>query len=65
MGEKIDVTKGKLKEAVGDLTENRKFQWAGRKDQAKGAVKGAIEDAKTTVKDAAHDAKRALKDALK
>jgi len=65
MGENIDVAKGKIKEAVGDLLGSRKLQREGRMDQAKGAVKAVIEDAKSTVKDAAHDAKRALKKAVR
>ena len=60
MGELIDKTKGKIKEAVGKLTGNKKLQNAGKRDQIKGEVKGIIED----VKDAAKDVARKVEDAV-
>lgn len=60
MGEIIDKTKGKIKQAVGELTGNKKLVREGEADELKGEVKGAIED----VKGAAKDVKKALKDAV-
>jgi uncharacterized protein YjbJ (UPF0337 family) len=52
MGELIDKTKGKAKEAVGEATNNRDLQAEGELDQAKGKAKGAFEDVKKDIKDA-------------
>lgn len=61
MGELVDKTKGKIKQAVGDLTGDKKLKREGEKDEFHGKVKGVIED----VKDVAKDAKKAIKDAVK
>ena len=61
MGELIDKTKGKIKQAVGDLTGNKEIKREGEGDELKGQVKGAVED----VKDAAKDVKHSIKDAVK
>jgi uncharacterized protein YjbJ (UPF0337 family) len=50
MGEIIDKTKGKIKQAVGDLTGNKKLKREGERDELKGRVK---------------DVKRAVKGAVK
>ena len=60
MGEIIDKTKGKIKQAVGELTGNKKLVREGERDELKGKLEGAVED----VKDAAHDVKKSLKDAV-
>lgn len=52
MGEIINKTKGKIKQAVGDLTGNKKLKREGQADQLKGEAQGAIEDAKHAIKDA-------------
>jgi len=52
MGELIDKTKGKIKQAVGILVGNDKLRKEGERDELKGEVKGAIEDVKEAVKDA-------------
>lgn len=39
----IDNTKGKAKEAVGDMTDNSKLKTEGKSDQAKGKVKDAVD----------------------
>jgi uncharacterized protein YjbJ (UPF0337 family) len=49
MGEKMDKTKGHVKESVGDLTDNERLEREGKLDQASGEVKGAAEDAKDKV----------------
>lgn len=61
MGEFIDKAKGKVKQAVGDLTGNEELTHEGERDEAKGKVKGAVED----LKDAAKDAGQAIKESLK
>ena len=53
MGEIINKTKGKIKQAVGDLTGNKKLKREGQADELKGKAQGAIEDAKHAIKDAA------------
>ncbi len=50
MGEFTDKSKGKIKQAVGDLTGNRKLKQEGERDELKGRVKGVIKDVKRTVK---------------
>ena len=52
MGEWTDKAKGKVKETVGAATGDRSLEAEGKKDTAKGHVKGAVEDAKRAVKDA-------------
>jgi uncharacterized protein YjbJ (UPF0337 family) len=49
MGEKMDKTKGHVKETVGDLTDDERLEREGKLDQASGEVKGAAEDAKDTI----------------
>jgi uncharacterized protein YjbJ (UPF0337 family) len=53
MGELIDKTKGKIKQAAGAATGNKKLEREGRADTAKGNAKGAFENAKQAVKGAA------------
>ena len=55
-----DEVKGRVKEAVGDLTDNKKLQREGKSDQAAGKVKGAVDD----VKDKIDDAVDAVKDKM-
>ena len=52
MGEIIDKVKGKIKQAAGTLTGDKNLQREGKVDEAKGKVKGAVEDVKHAVKDA-------------
>jgi uncharacterized protein YjbJ (UPF0337 family) len=61
MGELIDKAKGKVKQAIGDLTGNKELKSEGERDEAKGKVKGAVEEVKNAVKDAG----QAIKDAVK
>jgi uncharacterized protein YjbJ (UPF0337 family) len=50
----IDKTKGRVKEAAGALTANRRLKNEGRVDQAKSSVKNAVD----TVADAVAGRKR-------
>jgi uncharacterized protein YjbJ (UPF0337 family) len=50
-GEGDDV-KGKIKEAAGDLTDDKDLQREGKADQAAGSVKDKIDSAVDKVKDA-------------
>lgn len=52
MGEIADKVKGKVKEAAGALTGDKNLEREGKLDEAKGNVKGAVEDVKDVVKDA-------------
>ncbi len=52
MGEIIDKTKGKAKEAVGKVTGDRKLEAKGKADQVKGKIKGKFEALKQGVKKA-------------
>jgi uncharacterized protein YjbJ (UPF0337 family) len=61
MGELIDKTKGKIKQALGDLTGDKKLKREGQRDELKGKVEGAVTD----VKDAAKDVKHAITEAVK
>lgn len=51
MGGKTDVVKGRIKEAAGVLTGNEALREEGRKDQAVGEVKQAVEKVTDKVKE--------------
>ena len=53
MGEVIDKVKGKAKQAAGAATGDKKLERQGKVDEAKGNVKGAVEEVKHAVKQAA------------
>ena len=55
--DRVQDAKGRVKEAVGDLTDNEDLEKKGKMDQAKASVKGAAGDAKEKVKDAVDDLK--------
>ena len=46
MGSGTDETKGRIKEAVGDLTDNDDLRREGKTDQAGAKAKEVVEDAK-------------------
>ena len=52
MGSTADDAKGRVKEAVGDLTNDRDLKNEGKADQAGARVKEFAEDAKDKVADA-------------
>jgi uncharacterized protein YjbJ (UPF0337 family) len=52
MGELIDKAKGKIKQAAGVLGGDKKLENEGKLDEAKGKVKGAVENVKHAVRDA-------------
>lgn len=54
MGEIIDKVKGRIKQVAGALGGDGKLRRQGKRDEAKGKVKGAVEDAKQAVKRAAN-----------
>jgi len=62
MGEFVDKTKGRIKQAVGDLTGNEKLRREGKRDEIKGKVEGVVDDAKHAVKVAVKDATKSIKD---
>jgi uncharacterized protein YjbJ (UPF0337 family) len=49
MGSNADDAKGRVKEAVGDLTDNKDLEHEGKADQAGAKVKDAAEGAKDKV----------------
>ena len=55
-----DEAKGRIKEAVGDLTDNDDLKNEGRMDQATGKVKEALDNAE----DAAEDVADKVRDAV-
>jgi len=50
MGEMIDKSKGKVKQAVGDLTGDKKLKREGESDELKGRAEGLVKDVKRTIK---------------
>lgn len=62
MGEKMDKTKGHVKESVGDLTDNERLEREGKLDQVSGDVKGAAEDAKDKIGDGVDEVRDRLRD---
>ncbi len=50
MGEIINKTKGKVKQAVGALTGNKKLKQEGERDELKGKVEGVVKKVKAAVK---------------
>ena len=52
MGGKMDVVKGRIKEAAGALTGNDKLREEGKADQVVGKAKQAVHKAADTVKKA-------------
>lgn len=52
MGEWTDKAKGRVKETVGVATGDRELEAEGKRDTAKGEIKGKVEDAKRVIKDA-------------
>jgi uncharacterized protein YjbJ (UPF0337 family) len=51
MGENIDEAKGRVKEAAGDLTDDKDLKREGKIDRASGDVKEKVGDAADKVKD--------------
>jgi uncharacterized protein YjbJ (UPF0337 family) len=52
MGELIDKTKGKIKQAAGVIAGDKRLEGEGKADEAKGKMKGAVEEVKHAVKHA-------------
>jgi uncharacterized protein YjbJ (UPF0337 family) len=48
----LDETKGRVKEAAGDITDDDSLKNEGKVDRAEGSVKDKIDDAGDKVKDA-------------
>lgn len=55
MGERTDDLKGRAKEALGDLTDDRDLEREGKIDQAKGKVKDKADDFTDKVGDKVKD----------
>jgi uncharacterized protein YjbJ (UPF0337 family) len=51
MGNNVDEAKGRVKEAAGDLTQDKDLKREGKIDRATGDVKDKVGDASDKVKD--------------
>lgn len=51
----LDKTKGQIKEAAGDLTDNESLEAEGKLDQIKGSVRSGVGRAGERLSDAADD----------
>jgi uncharacterized protein YjbJ (UPF0337 family) len=60
MGSNIDDAKGRVKEAAGDLTDDKDLKAEGKADQAGAKVKEFAEDVKDKVEDAVDSVKDKL-----
>jgi uncharacterized protein YjbJ (UPF0337 family) len=65
MSGKIDTIKGRIKEALGALTDNDDLKREGQRDQAVGEVKEAAESAAEKVKDTVERAAEKVQDTVK
>jgi uncharacterized protein YjbJ (UPF0337 family) len=54
MSELSKKAKGRIEQAVGGLTGNKRLQKEGQDDERAGQVEGAVADVKHAVKDAKH-----------
>jgi len=52
MGPNFEEIKGRVKQAVGDLTDDRKLKAEGKADEASGKAKHAVEQAADAAKSA-------------
>jgi len=59
MGEYIDKTKGRVKQAIADLTGNKRLKQEGELDELKGKAKGAAKDVKRAAKKVKKSVKKA------
>lgn len=62
MGENVDKTKGHVKEAVGDLTDNERLEREGKKDQMSGELKGRAHDAEEKVEETVDSVRDKMRD---
>lgn len=60
MSGKGDEIKGRIKEGVGDLTDDEDLKREGKTDQAAASVKEKLEDAKEWAEDKVDDIKQKL-----
>lgn len=51
MGSSLDDAKGRVKEAAGDLTDDKDLEREGKMDQAGAKAKDVVDNAKDKVKD--------------
>jgi uncharacterized protein YjbJ (UPF0337 family) len=58
MSKETDRTKGKVKEAVGDLTDDERLEREGKLDQATADVKEKTDDTVDSLRDKVQDAIR-------
>ena len=63
MGSKSDKIKGRVKEAVGALTDNDRLKSEGQRDQVVGKVKGKVERVAKKVQEKVERAVKKVKNA--
>ena len=51
MSAEVDRAKGRIKQAAGDLTDNKDLEHEGERDEAAGKLKDKVDDAKDKVDD--------------
>lgn len=61
MGAFIDKAKGRIKQAVGDLTNDKQLKREGQVDELKGKVEGRLDDIKRAAKHVKGDVKGVVK----
>jgi len=54
---KWDQATGKIKEEIGDATDNERMEYEGKTDQAKGDIKEGVGNVRESIDDAVDDAK--------
>lgn len=64
MGEKFDEAKGRVKEAVGDLTDDEELKRQGKLDRAGASVKGKLNDLGDKAEELVDEGKRKAADLL-
>jgi len=65
MGELSKKAKGRIEQAAGGLTGNKRLQREGQDDERAGQVQGAVADVQHAVKGAVKEAKHALQEVSK
>ncbi len=60
MSSEMDKGKGRTKQAIGDLTDDKQLQAEGERDEAAGKAKDLVDQAKEKVEDAIDSVRKKL-----
>lgn len=63
--EKLEKTKGRIKEAVGDLTDDERLEWEGKTDRAAGTVREKTDEVIDKVKEKSQKAINRVNEKMK